>query len=285
MIEYPEAYTLARQMNATLQGKIVKLGLRGNAPHKFAFYSGSPEDYAAILPGKKVGEADAHGSVIRVALHPGYLLGLGLGGERILYHQDAQTLPKKHQLLLQFTDDTYLTVTVQGWGAAFLLTESEVAGHPYLGKKGVLPLSDEFTHDYFFRFFEQIEPADPRSIKYFVISKPGIFGVGNGYLQDILFRAKLHPKQRAVSLTHAQKDALYDAIRETLAEAVVLDGRDTERDLHNHPGRYQRLLDSRTVGQPCPLCHAPLEKIHFLGGAAYFCPQCQPERELASIQP
>jgi formamidopyrimidine-DNA glycosylase len=109
--------------------------------------------------------------------------------------------------------------------------------------------------------------------------------VGNGYLQDILFRAKLHPKQRAVNLTHAQKDALYDTIRETLAEAVVLDGRDTERDLHNHPGRYQRLLDSRTVGQPCPLCHTPLEKIHFLGGAAYFCPQCQPERELASIQP
>ncbi len=39
MIEYPEAATLARQMSVELSGKRVSSCLRGNSPHKFAFYS------------------------------------------------------------------------------------------------------------------------------------------------------------------------------------------------------------------------------------------------------
>ena len=99
--------------------------------------------------------------------------------------------------------------------------------------------------------------------------------MGNGYLQDILFLAKLHPRRRAASLTGDEKQALYDAIRTVLFQAVDQDGRDTERDLYDRPGRYQRILDSRTAGQPCPECGTKIEKISFLGGASYFCPHCQ----------
>jgi formamidopyrimidine-DNA glycosylase len=275
MIELPEAMTIARQMNEALRGKQIEAGSRGNTPHKFAFYNRPPEDYEMILRGKTIGETMAHGSLILACIEPDYVLVLGSGGERILLHQDEKTLPKKYQLLLRFQDGTFLTVTVQGWGFAQLLCQSEMADHPYVGKKGISPLSDAFTLDYFRRLFEELEVEDKRSAKYFVISKPGIWGVGNGYLQDILFRAMIHPRQKVIDISEEEKERFYEAIKKTISQAVDLGGRDTERDLYNRPGRYQRILDSRAVGKPCPKCGTPVEKIQYLGGASYFCPRCQ----------
>jgi len=73
----------------------------------------------------------------------------------------------------------------------------------------------------------------------------------------------------------SEKRALCEAIRGTLRQAVELGGRDTERDLYDRPGRYRRILDARSVGQPCPECGTWIEKIQYLGGASYVCPRCQ----------
>ncbi len=275
MIELPEAITIADQINATVAGKTLAGGLRGNAPHKFAFYNREPEEYAFILTGRTLGQAAAYGNTIRIPVEPGYLLVLGEGGERIVYHPDAATVPTKHQFLLHFDDDSYLSVRISMWGACGLFTPDELAAHPFMGRVKVSPLSDAFTRAYFEGLFEGLTPDAKDSVKYFLISQPGVWGVGNGYLQDILFRAKLHPRHRAAQLTPGERDALYAAVRDTLQQAVALGGRDTERDLFDQPGRYPKLLDSRSAGQPCPVCGAAIVKEQFLGGAVYFCPVCQ----------
>ncbi len=177
-------------------------------------------------------------------------------------------------MLLEFADGAFLTLTVQGWGSVLLLDRAEVAAHPWCGEGQVSPVSEAFTWEYFQGLFDRLE-SEAHSVKYFAISKPGISGVGNGYLQDILYRAKLHPRRRAVSLSKRERRALYNATKKTLRQAVRLGGRDSERDLHDRRGRYQRLLDSTKVGQPCGECGAGIEKISFLGGACYFCPECQ----------
>lgn len=193
MIELPEAATIARQMNETLNGVRIAEGTRGNSPHKFAFYSYSPEEYAAILKGRTIGQVTIHGSLILVSIEPDYVLVLGGGGERILLHENQSTLSKKHQLLLRFEDGRSLTVSVQGWGSVTLSKSTEVANHLYGDPDRISPMSGAFTWDYFRSLFDEIPDEDPRSAKYFMISKPGILGVGNGYLQDILFHAGIHP--------------------------------------------------------------------------------------------
>lgn len=275
MMELPEAIVLARQITETFRGREIAECIRGNSPHKFAFYNREPEEYAAIAKGKTVGEAGDSGRALLVPMQPGYVLMLGEGGYRILYHESEQTVPKKHQFLLGFTDGTYLSVSIQGWGAAMLLEEPEVATHPWLAGKGPSPLSDEFSLEYFLGLFGDVTPTDSRFVKFFMISKPGISGVGNGVLQDILFNAGIHPRRRARDLADDEKKALYDAIRGTIREMTDLGGRDSEFDLFNRPGRYQRILHSKVVGQPCPKCGTPIEKIAFLGGASYFCLRCQ----------
>ena len=89
-------------------------------------------------------------------------------------------MPKKHQLLVSFTDGTHLSVTVQGWGFAQLLANGEIAGHQHAGVQAISPLSEEFTYAHFEGFFGEPAADDGRSVKFFLISKPGILGVGNG---------------------------------------------------------------------------------------------------------
>lgn len=275
MIELPEALTIARQMNETIRGKRIGTVLRGNSPHKFAFYTGTPEEYAARMAGQVIGDVGYDGPFIIVPVGDADVLLLGEGGERIIYHPTAATLPKKHQFFAQFEDGTYLTVNVQGWGFIQLWERSKLSQCPFSGKKGRSPLADGFTLEYFLELVAQLPTEDRRSVKYFLISEPGIRGIGNGCLQDILFQAGIHPRRKMVSLERGEREALYHAIRETISGAAAKGGRDSERDLYNRPGQYARILHSKMVGQPCPRCQTPIEKDTFLGGAVYYCPNCQ----------
>jgi len=70
VIEFPEAFTIARQITAELKGKRIGSAVRGNVPHKFAFYSRAPEEYAAILQGKIMGEAHVNSPLSVNPRHP-----------------------------------------------------------------------------------------------------------------------------------------------------------------------------------------------------------------------
>ncbi len=278
MIELPEAVTIARQISKELKGKKIVSGVRGSSPHKFAFTGKhTDEEFATIIKDKTVGLARADGSVILVDVEPSYVLSLGCGGERILYHTNNETLPKKHQLLLNFQDHTYLTVTVSGWGEVRLLEQLDLPNHPHIKKNAVSPLSDAFTLTHYKNLLKTLPNSKRVSTKYFIISQPGIWGIGNGCLQDILYRAKIHPKRPITSLSDAERETLYHAIKQTLVEMVKRGGRSSERDLYNKTGSYQQLLHSKAVGRPCSECGTPIKKIQYLAGAAYFCPSCQVE--------
>lgn len=274
MIELPEAVTISAQMEKELRGRVIAGAVRGNAPHKFAFYNHEPEEYAAILKGKTVAGSAADANLILTDLDPGYTLYLGGGGERILLHTGERTLPAKHQFLLRFEDGCFLTVTIQMWGSILLVPRGEKPPiYPHSDIPS--PLTADFTLDLFLRLFDEIPPEDTRSVKFFLISKPGIPGLGNGYTQDVLFNARLHPRHRVRDLNPDQKESLFHATRDTLTRAGGLGGRDTELDLYGCPGRYTPILSAKTAGKPCPVCGAAVLKESFLGGAIYFCPRCQ----------
>lgn len=276
MIELPEAINLANQISTALGGKTIAECVRGNKAHKFAFYNRPPEEYAAILPGRTIGAAYAQGGLILVPAEPGYALCWGGGGERILFHQTPETLPAKHQFMLRFRDDTCVSVTVQMWGSAQLYTDAERPGNKnFYGFDMVSPLSPEFSEEYFLNLFDYLPAGSKDSLKFFLISKPGVWGLGNGYLQDVLFRARLHPRRRALETSQEERRALYQATVETLRAATEAGGRESELDLFGRPGGYIKILDSDSAGKPCPLCGTPIEKIAFMGGASYLCPHCQ----------
>ena len=277
MMELPEAVTIAGQFNAELRGRRIASAERENSPHKWVFYNRPREEYESILPGRTIGESCAEGSHVNTPLTGGFTLQLGDGGERILLHPDDTSVPKKYHLLLRFDDGCVLTVSVQGWGAVRLFDEGQLREWIEKEPPGISPIGKELTCDRFQRVLAEYAAACDKPVKAFLVNRPAIRGIGNGYLQDILFRAGLHARRKVRGITAGERRKLYRAMRKVLAEAVAKGGRDDEIDLFGRPGRYVRQMDRRTNGTPCPTCGTTIEKVQFLGGACYFCPNCQPE--------
>ena len=275
MFELPEFVTLAKQMNDTLAGKTIQQGQLGNSPHKFVWYNRSHEEFERLTKGKSVGEAQAKGKWLFVPLEPGYVLLLGECGGKVLYHLPDAKLPKKYHLYLTFDDGSFLTATTQMWGAMELYEKGKERDRQYVKDMRTTPIEPEFTFDYFCTLVDNLVTEKKQSAKGLLTQDQTIPGLGNGIAQDILFRARLHPKHPIADLSLGQRRALYDAILGTLAEVIDKGGRYDEVDLYGHPGGYTRLMDRNALGHPCPECGGEIVKMQYLGGACYLCPNCQ----------
>ncbi len=274
MIEMPEAMTIARQMDETLTGKTFQHFTRGPLTHKFLWLTRPAEEYDTILAGKPVTGASSYGRSILLSVGQDHLLLFADLGGRILYHPPGQPQPAKYHLRWDYSDGSSLTFTLQMWGFVGLLEKSALSKPPY-AEVGIPPLSDGFTPERFDQLLEQYPDMTKKGVKGFLVTSKHVHGIGNAYLQDILFRAKIRPTRKIPTLSPDERLNLYNAVQDTMAQAIKLGGREEERDLFDYPGGYARLMSSQTVGKACPDCGTSIEKLAYLGGACYLCPCCQ----------
>jgi formamidopyrimidine-DNA glycosylase len=275
VFELPECVTLARQMNETILGKVVQGGRLGNSPHKFVWYNRQPEEFTKLTRGKRVGKATAKGRWLFVPLEPGYVLVLGECGGRILFHPPGAVPPKRDHLFVAFDDGSVLSVMTQMWGAMELYRKGEQLKRKYIRDMRPTPIDPAFTLDYFSGLIDEVLQGEKRSAKGLLTQDQLIPGLGNALAQDILYRARLHPRRPLSELTKSDRRRLHRAITGVVSAAIRKGGRNDEHDLHDRAGGYVRLMDRDAVGKPCPKCGEPIEMIQYLGGACYFCPHCQ----------
>jgi formamidopyrimidine-DNA glycosylase len=275
MFELPEFVTLAKQMNDTLTGKTVQRGQLGNSPHKFVWYNRSHDEFERLTKGKTIGEARARGKWLFVPLEPGYVLLLGECGGKVLYHPPGAKVPKKYHLYITFDDGSFLTATTQMWGAMELYEKGKERDRQYVKGMRTTPLEPDFTFDYFCSLIDNLVVEKKQSAKGLLTQDQIIPGLGNAIAQDILFRARLHPRHPLADLSMDHRRALYDAILGTVAEVIEKGGRYDEVNLYGQRGGYTRLMDKNAVGRPCPECGGEIVKMQYLGGACYLCPSCQ----------
>ena len=283
MFELPEFVTLSRQMNDTLAGKTIVRGSLGNSPHKFVWYNRTHDEFDTLTRGKVVGPTHSRGRWLFIPLDPGYILLFGECGGKVLYHPgpmdrdypaSAQP-PAKYHLHLTFEDGSMLTATTQMWGAYELYEAGQEQNRQYVKGMRPTPTDPEFTFDYFSELVDSLLSGEKRSVKALLTQEQLIPGLGNAIAQDIMFRARLHPRHPIAELDRDQRRAVHSAILCTVREVIERGGRYDEFDLYGRPGGYVRLMDSKTAGHPCLECGTTVEKIQYLGGACYLCPRCQ----------
>ncbi len=275
MFELPECVTLARQMNDALKGKTIERGQLGNSPHKFVWYNRSHDEFEGLTKGKAVGPVRAKGRWLFVPLRPGYVLLLGECGGKALYHPPGSEVPKRYHLYITLDDGSFFTLTTQMWGAMELFEEGDEQEREYVKGMRPTPVEAEFTADYFSALVDDLARGQKRSAKALLTQEQIIPGLGNAIAQDILFRAGLHPRHPIADLNGVQRQTLYRAIVDTVADVIEKGGRYDEYDLYGRPGGYVRIMDKNALGRPCPGCGGDVEKIQYLGGACYLCPKCQ----------
>ena len=176
---------------------------------------------------------------------------------------------------MEFEDQTYLTVTISGWGEVRLIETKDIDKHPHVGYHKFDPLSKDFTFKEFNNLIEGIPDNRKCNVKRLFFSEPGLRGIGNGVIQDIFFKSKIHHSREIKQLSREERELLFNVTKKELQEMVNLGGRNSEKDLFDAFGRYERLMHSKSANTPCPNCETRILKKQYGGGSIYFCPECQ----------
>lgn len=277
MPELPEIWNLARQMDHTLREKsISQVEVR-----QVKCLNRPLEEFRTLLEGKHLKGCQAHGKWVFTALAPeGYfLLSLGMGGSLLYHPAQASSLPEKYQVRLGFQDDSALTVGFWWFGYAHAVEHRQE--HPMTASLGLDPLDDRsFTWE----AFRSLLSGKRGTIKSLLMDQHAIAGIGNVYIQDILFRSRLHPNRKIPTIGEEQRHTLYRVIRENLRQAAEMGGLAYEEDLFGARGQFKDFLVGYREGKPCPECGTVIRKIKTGATSTFICPNCQSETPSFSLQ-
>ena len=269
MAELPELVILARQMDQELKSREFQEGeLRQEKSLNLP-----ADQFIQKIRGKKVLNVYNKGKWIFIQLSGDYYLLLNLGmGADILFHGPGSKSPEEYQCYFQFTDGSSFSCKFWWIGRAELLQNQELSKHKATKDIAISPLDDKFTPEYFRKL------CQARSqIKNLILNQRKIGGIGNVYIHDMLFRARVHPQTVANTIESVKVDNLHDIIQENLKNAIQLGGLAYEKDFYGQNNGFDRehFLVAYKEGEPCPECGGTIEKIKTGSTSSYICPHCQ----------
>ena len=277
-IELPEAKILADQMNKELKGKHVKSYCLRDCEklQKIGFINKSTKDFDQLVS-REVKSVTSRGNTIHIKLDGeiNVLLSPEYGGE-IFYHQSEATIPEKFHVKIDFSDKAALTVRFTSMGGMRVLKDVELKDS-YMFKRDfnpeiLSPLGGDFT----FNRFSNLLRKNSRALKSVLVGKDAVLvGLSNSAFQDIIFRAKLHPRRKASELNLNEQKALYSSIVLVVRERLRLNGKNQFLDLYQNQGHYVSAMGPNMRRKNCPVCESPIEELSLGGGKVFVCPKCQ----------
>jgi formamidopyrimidine-DNA glycosylase len=281
--ELPEVESLVRELAPGVIGRTI----RCVEVHKPKLFDATPGLTLEDLFGRRVEQVWRRGKLTVWELSDGLALVVHLKLAGQLVHVDrnghelahgghpvpmwGSTLPHKSTHVVFYLDDgsrLYLT-DIRQFARLHLMPDREVKAFLKHQKLGPEPLTRRFTAR---QFGEKLRR---RSIplKTTIMDQSVVGGMGNIYADESLWRAKLHPRRAANSLSGAEIGRLHRAIRAVLDYAVregaafVPHGKAiSDRDFPYCHGR---------AGSPCPRCGTIIQKDWVGGRGTHFCPKCQ----------
>ena len=273
MPELPDIVLLARSMMQGLSGRTIRKATV-NQPKVL---NSSPAAFNRTLKDRELQEFNQRGKWILGALdnHWTLALNLGMGGEVRLRSPVEVPDPNRERIVFLFDDAFQLWVHFWWFGHVHLIPPGKLNVHPQIGTLGIEPLSEQFTGN---RLQAMLVKKRGR-IKSYLLDQRFIAGIGNVYVQDILWHARLHPTRNANTLTEVEINNLYQSIQHVLREGIRLGPGPGEQDLWGNRGRWDKHPGwpqiAYKTGHPCPSCHALVEEIRIGNTTSFICPQCQ----------
>lgn len=277
-IELPEAKILAEQMNRELRGKRIKSYRLQDYERlqKIGFINRNIKSFDQLID-RRVESVTSRGNAIRVELDKriNIILSPEYGGE-IYYHPCETKVPEKFHLRIDFCDKTMLTVRLTSMGGIQVLKDAELMTS-YIFKRDfnpemLSPVDGNFT----FEQFSKLLTEHNRALKPVLVGKDAVVvGLSNSAFQDIIYRAKLHPKRKASELDLDEQKALYSAVKLVLRERIRLNGKNQFLDLYRNQGGYTPAMGPNMRKQNCPVCGTPIEELSLGGGIVFICTRCQ----------
>lgn len=261
MPELPEVQALAERLDAALAG---------SALERFDLLQFSSLKTVTPRP------SELAGSALSLVGRRGKYLVLSFGGPRLLVHLSQggrvdledppkTTKPRGSVARLRFTDRP--SVLVKEFGrerkaGVWALAEGDDGPLAVLGAEPDSPAFERLV----------LEGDDPRRVHTILRDQRTVAGIGRGYSDDVLHHARLSPTASLGKLSASQREALLEAVRSVLADALEVERR-------RIGGLPTKIGDHFTVhgkhGTPCPRCGEDLRRISYESHEITYCPACQ----------
>jgi formamidopyrimidine-DNA glycosylase len=270
-MELPEIMILAGQMEEELVGKrVARVEVENvkclNVPL---------EEFRAGVLEKEISYVRPRGKWVFIGLDPGHVLLFNTGmGADVIYFEDEGRLPEKYHIMFLLDDGTGFTVRVWWFCYLHLVPEDCLDGHKLTKDLGPSPLEDGFTLDH----FRGLLRGRRGGVKTFLTNQRNVAGIGNVYIQDILFGAGVHPLRKIPTLTDTDVEALYDSMKAVLTESIEYGGLTYEKNFYGRNGGYgkEQYRVAYKPDEACPDCGTTIEKIKTGSTSSFICPRCQP---------
>jgi formamidopyrimidine-DNA glycosylase len=179
-----------------------------------------------------------------------------------------------HTAVIEFEGGPVLAFT-RLWLGYFDLYEPErVNEHPLISRLGPDPFAEAFSVEYLTGAFQR-----KATVKGLLLDQSVVSGLGNIYVDEVLFAAGVHPTRKADTLNQEEIRAIHAATRDILGRAIELRGTtfDSYHDAFGESGKFQYQLKVFTrAGKACPVCGTRIQKSRVVGRGTYVCPTCQP---------
>ena len=231
-------------------------------------------DFKSKLIGQKIIEIDRIGKHLLIHCESDLIIShLRMEG-KYFYRHHTVNQDKHDHVVFCFQDGMELRYNdVRKFGTMHLKDKNSLfIGEP-LEKLGLEPFSPKFTLSYLKSKIKGIRP-----IKAVLLDQHVIAGLGNIYVDEVLYHAKLHPSTLACNVSDKSLEVIRTASISVLEKAISLGGT-TIRSYYSDDevsGRFQNelLVHGRKDGA-CFTCGEIIEKIRVGGRGTYYCPHCQ----------
>jgi formamidopyrimidine-DNA glycosylase len=287
MPELPEVETVMRGLAGRLEGRAIRWAELRRPDLRWAV----PAGFAARLTGARVLGLRRRGKYIIMQLDGGdsVILHLGMSGRMNITREHGPTapsLPVLHEHLVLVTDEGWRIAFVdpRRFGSLDLVRSEAVHRHRHLSSLGPEPLEAGFDAAYL-----AASLAGKRTpIKTALLDQRIVAGLGNIYVCEALFRARISPRRLARSVAGTRATGLVTAIRATLTEAIAAGG-SSLRDYVQPSGELGYFQHAWKVygreGEPCahascapcpghPACSG-ITRLTQAGRSTFFCPKVQ----------
>ena len=285
MPELPEVETVRRGLEPVLTGARLTR-VRQNRPDlRFPF----PDGFAGRLEDATVLRLDRRAKYLLAPLSTGetWVTHLGmtgrftLDGAQLGEFEEAAPIAGKHEHVSLCAVQGGTTTRVgfadaRRFGFMGLIPTDAVEAHPWFSGLGPEPLGNAFSGAHLAEAFA----GKKQNIKVSLLDQRIVAGLGNIYVCEALYRARISPLVAAGKVSRPRLETLAAVIRDVLNDAIAAGG-STLRDFANAEGGqgyFQHRFDVYgREGKPCAAddCKGVVKRIVQAGRSTFYCPSCQ----------
>ena len=275
MPELPEVELVARALNRLVTDRHIvnaKLLRPLLAPET------SPRAFARALKGARIESVGRRGKHILFRLDNRQVLitHLRMTG-RFLCLPRVAPLPKHTHAIFNLDDGRRLVFNDQRhFGMMKIVPAEALHETKELRSLAPEPFSVEFTPAY----LASALASSRRKLKETLLDQTKVTGLGNIYVSEVLFLARINPFQVSADFSRRRAKRLHRAIQDVLTEAIArgstmnVDPEDIDSSYYGGPYEERWRVYDRE-GEACLTCGTGIRRVAQAGRSTYYCPRCQ----------